>query len=105
MRTISLILAVPFSPSNTFVGTWLTDHISNSRLYGKCSSILLSMAVMKERLRWLGLDLRVKDDILSKIFFFGQPSRAKQKAVRPRLVWKNVIKKDLKEIGTSWESK
>ena len=32
-------------------GTWLTDRISNSRLYEKCGSILLSRAIVKERLR------------------------------------------------------
>ena len=33
------------------LGTRLTDRISNSRLYEKCGSILLSRAIMKERLR------------------------------------------------------
>ena len=32
------------------LGTWLTDRISNSRLYRKCDSIPLSRAIMKERL-------------------------------------------------------
>ena len=31
-----------------------------------------------------------------KIVLFGQPSRAKRKAARPRLGWEDVIKKDLK---------
>ena len=47
------------------LGTWLTDHISNSRLYKKYGSILLSRAIMKERLRWLGHVLGMKDDRLS----------------------------------------
>ena len=54
---------------------------------------------MKERLRWLGHVLRMKDDRLPKIVLFGQPSRAKRKAGRPRLGWEDVIKKDLKEMG------
>ena len=33
-----------------------------------------------------------------KVFLFGQHSRAKRKAGRPRLEWGNVVKKDLKEI-------
>jgi hypothetical protein len=33
------------------LGTWLTDCISNNMLYEKCGSILLSIAIMKERLR------------------------------------------------------
>ena len=68
-----------------FLGTQLTDRISNSRLYEKCRSIPLSMAILKERLRWLGHILRMKDDRLPKIVLFGQPSWAKRKAGCPSL--------------------
>ena len=84
------------------LGTRLTDRISNNRLYEKYGSIPLSRSIMKERLRWLGHVVRMKDDRLPKIVLFGQPSRAKRKAGRPRLGWEDVIKKDLKEMGTSW---
>ena len=85
------------------LGIRLTDRISNSWLYEKCGSIPLSKAIMQESLRWLGHVLRMKDDRLPKIFLFVQPSRAKRKAGRPSLRWEDVIKKDLKEIGISWE--
>ena len=85
------------------LGTRLTERISNSRLYEKYVSITLSRAIMKERLRWLGHVLRMKDDRLPKIFLSGHPSGAKRKAGRPRLEWEDVINKDLKEMGTSWE--
>jgi len=39
---------------------------------------------------------------LPKIVLFSQPSRAKWKAGRPWLGWEDV-KKDLREMGTSWE--
>ena len=42
--------------------TRLTDRISNSRMYGKCSSISLCGAIMIERLRWPGYVLWMKDD-------------------------------------------
>ena len=85
------------------LGTRLTDRISNSRLYEKCSSIPLSRPIMKERLRWLGHVSWMKDDRLPKIVLFGQPSGATRKACRPRLGWETFTNKDLKEIGTSWE--
>ena len=85
------------------LGTKLTDRISNSKLYEKCGSIPLSRAIMKERLRWLGHVLRMKDDRLPTIVLFGQPSGATQKAGRPCLGWEDVINEDLKEMGTSWE--
>ena len=53
------------------LGAWLTDRISNSRLYGKCSSIPLSRAILKERLKWLGPILRMKDARLPNIVLFG----------------------------------
>ena len=84
------------------LGTRLTDRISNSSLYDKCGSILLSRAIMKERLRWLGHALRMKDDRLPKIVLFGQPSGARRKAGCPCLGREDVINKDLKETGTSW---
>ena len=56
---------------------------------------------MKERLRWLGHVLRIKDDRLPKIFLFCQPYRVKRKAGRLRLGWEVVIKKNLKETGAS----
>ena len=87
------------------LGTRLTDRISNSRLYEKCGSILFSKDIMKERLRWLGHVLWMKDDRLPKIVLFSQPSRAKRKTGRPRPVWENVIKKDLNEMGTFWEGR
>jgi hypothetical protein len=46
--------------------------------------------------------VRMKDDRLPKIVLFGQPSRTKRKTGRPRRGLEDVIKKDLKEMGTSW---
>ena len=58
---------------------------------------------MKERLRWVKHVVWMKDGKLLKIVLFGQPSRAERKAGRPRLGWEDAIKKDSKELGTSWE--
>ena len=41
---------------------------------------------------------------IAEYFPFGQPSMAKRKAARPRMDWEDVIKKNLKEKGTSLES-
>ena len=56
------------------------------------------MAVMGERLRWLGHALWKKDELLPNTVLFGWPSRAKQKAGHPRLVWEDFMKK----YGDSW---
>ena len=85
------------------LGTPLTDRISTSRLYENCCSFPLSRIIMKERLGCLGYALRMKDDRLSKIFHFGQPYKAKWKASCRRLGWEHVIKKFLRDMGTSRE--
>ena len=67
------------------LGYQLTDGISNSMLHEKCGSIPLFRAIMKERFRWSGHVLRMKDDRLPKIVLFGQLSTGKWKAGCPRL--------------------
>ena len=86
------------------LGTRLANLISNSRLYKKCGSIPLSRAIVKERLIWLGHVLWLKDNRLQKKVLFGQPSRAKQKTAHTRMGWEDVINKNLKEMGTFWDS-
>ena len=45
----------------------------------------------------------MKNDGLLKILLLRQLSRVRQKAGRPPLGWEDVIKTDLKEMGTFWE--
>ena len=62
-----------------------------------------SRPITRERLTWLRNFLRLKNDRLQKIALFGHPSRGRWKAGCPRLSWEDDVKKDLREIGTSWE--
>ena len=45
----------------------------------------------------------MREDRLLRIVLFGQLSRAKRKGGRPQLGWEEVVMKDLREMGTSWE--
>ena len=47
--------------------------------------------------------LRIKNDRLSTIVLAGHPSGAKQRAVRPQMAREDIIGKNLREIGISWE--
>jgi len=38
-----------------------------------------------------------------RLSFSSNHPRAKRKAGRPRLGWEDVIQRDLKEMGTSWD--
>ena len=69
----------------TVLGTRLTDHISNSRLYKKCGSIQFSRA-MRERLRGLRHSLQMKHNRLPKIALFIKPPKAKQEAGHPEKI-------------------
>ena len=46
---------------------------------------------------------QMKDNRLTKIVLFGQPSGATRKVGCPCLGWEDVINKHLKEMETSWE--
>ena len=43
------------------------------------------------------------NDRLPKITLLGQPSKSNQKAGHPWITWKDVIRKNLRESGASWE--
>ena len=55
------------SPAD-FLGTRLTDHISNSKLYEECDLTLLSRVVMRESMKWPKRVQRRKNNRLPKIF-------------------------------------
>ena len=57
---------------------------------------------MREKLRWLGHDLWIKDARLKKSVIFGQLSRTKRKAGRPHRL-EDVERKYLIEMGILWE--
>ena len=48
--------------------------------------------------------LRLKYKRLLKFFLFGQSSRAKRKSDHLWLGWEDVVSKDLRKMGTSWET-
>ena len=68
------------------------SHSSSPKAPNDCHLLALSKDV-----------LRIKEGRLPKIVLFGQPSGATRKAGRPCLGWKDVINKDLKEMGIAWE--
>ena len=47
-----------------YLGTKLTDRISNTRLSKKCGSIPLFRAIIRERVRLLGHVLPMEDNVL-----------------------------------------
>jgi len=65
-------------------------------MHEKHGSVLLPMAIIKERLRLLGHVLRVKNDKCQKFWFLPTIS-GQEKAVCPCMGFKDAIRKDLKD--------
>ena len=61
----------------------------------------LSRAIIKERLRWLGHVVPIKEGILPRIVLFNLLGLNGKQVVLVR--GEGDINKDLKEMGTSWE--
>lgn len=61
------------------LGIHLNDCMSSNKLLPKCGSFPSSRAIMKERVRWPGYVLGVKDKILQNIFVFGNLSWPNEK--------------------------
>ena len=78
------------------LGSRLTDLISYSKLCKKCDSIPLSRAIIRERMRWM----RWKDERLSLSFNHLGPNG---KHIVPEQ-GENIVRKDLREMGTSLEN-
>lgn len=87
----------------TILGIRRRDNVSNETLYERSGSNPLSKVIAGERLRWLGHVLRMTDERLPRLLLFGKPQEGRKKAGRPVMGWEEVIRKDLKNIGLSWE--
>ena len=87
----------------TALGTRLTDNISNSKLCEKSGSIPLSRGILRKRLKQARLILRMKDDILPKIILSVIHLVPNEKKIVPQIGYGEVIRKDLKDVATSWE--
>ena len=86
-------------------GIQLTERISSNNMYEKYGSIPISRAMMRERPRWLGHILRIDNDRSPKIVLISLLSRTKRKSDRSRTGWKDVLRKDLREMRAIREGK
>ena len=73
--------------------------MSNNKVYR--NMFPLNRILVKERLRWLGWVLRIKNDRLPKKECFLAVEPAQQKARRPGIGRGGASRKDSKEVGTS----
>ena len=77
------------------------NEIPNVDLYKKtgCNSAVLE--IKRRRLRWLGLVLRMPQDSIPKVALRWTPP-GKRKRGRPKMIWKQSVIAELKEMGLSW---
>ena len=75
------------------------DNVTNLEILQRCNSTPLSSILKQRRLRWLGHVHRVPIDRLPKQILYGELTGGKQPVGRPKLRYKDVIKRDLTDYG------
>ena len=83
------------------------DKITNVDVLKDSSMLSIHSLLMKRRLRWIGHVRCMDDGRIPKDIMFGELKEGKRKRGRPKLRYKDVIKRDLGRIDvehTKWEA-
>ena len=83
------------------------DKITNVDVLKDSSMLSIHSLLMKQLLRWIGHVRRMDDGRIPKDIMFGELKEGKRKRGRPKLRYKDVIKRDLGRIDvehTKWEA-
>lgn len=88
------------------VGISWEDKVPDVRILEITHSTNLTTIIRSRRLRWIGHVRRMEEDRIPKLVFFGELSIGKRPKGRPRLRYKDTIKRDLKDFAipsNTWE--
>jgi hypothetical protein len=85
-----------FGPNSEVDGSWRKLH--NDELHSLCSSPNIVRVIKSRRIRWAGHVTRMGEGRVVYRVFVGKPE-GKRPLGRPRRMWKDNIKLDLREIG------
>ena len=83
------------------------DKVTNVDVLSDSSMLSIHSLLMKRRLRWIGHVRRMDDGRIPKDIMFGELKEGKRKRGRPKLRYKDVVKRDLGRIAvdhTKWET-
>ena len=83
------------------------DKVTNVDVLKDSGILSIHSLLMKRRLRWIGHVRRMDDGRIPKDIMFGELKEGKRKRGRPKLRYKDVVKRDLGRIAvdhTKWET-
>ena len=89
------------------VGISWEDRVPDVRVLDLCQSTNLTTIIRKRRLKWIGHVHRMDDIRTPKCVLFGELSTGKRSTGRPRLRFKDSVKRDLIDFGiptNTWEN-
>ena len=75
------------------------DKVTNVDVLSDSSMLSIHSLLMKRRLRWIGHVRRMDDGRIPKDIMFGELKEGKRKRGRPKLRYKDVVKRDLVKIA------
>lgn len=99
--------AFHFRCLRTILGFTWKDHVPNTAILSTTKSTDMYTVLRIRRLRWAGHTCRMDDSRLPKALLFGEIADAPRCAGRPRLRYKDVLKRDLQVFGiphNTWET-
>ena len=89
------------------IGVTWRDKVRNSTVLERTGCQSLFTTLKTRRLRWLGHVRRLSDGRLPKDILYGELSSGSRTVGRPFLRFKDVVKRDMKQLridGTTWEN-
>jgi len=77
--------------------------VRNEVIRKKSGSWKLELIIKERRLRWLGHVLRIQDSRIPRQAIQWELRGYKRKPGRTRKNWMDIVRRDLKDMGTTWD--
>ena len=102
-RSYKFLEAAHHKFQRRILGISWRDKVRNEEVREKTTLQTLDLTIKERRLRWLGHVLRMGSSRLPKQSIYWEANNTNWRLGRLRKSWLDIIRRDLKEIGLSWE--
>ena len=82
--------------------TW-RDKVTNEEVRKRTGHIFLEKVIRERTMRWVGYVTRMDEVRIPKQALHWKVAGFKRRPGRPRMNWRNVVKKDPQRMGLTWE--
>ena len=79
------------------------DKVTNEEVRKRTGQILLEKVIRERRMQWLGHVTMMDEERISKQALRWEVAGFRRRPGRPRMNYRDVVKKDLKRMGLTWE--